>query len=392
MLEKIFGQKSLAILYIISVCIIFVSLGFSFIGYYFSGNVTDEALINQIIFTTFVFLIITLPVFLQKFLYLYIPQMIEFSLCMYTVLLTYTNFINTGIVSTFLLYFLGSFILSLLVYSIFFSLLVHRKKSGNTARMGMWAVLFNFFFDTLLFLLQSFFFWFFLDLLGTSQRGFVYYLENFLFYESGIIFFSLVSVIFCLLQKEDYFLISGFRNNLQAEFHALKDQSPERMETIRNITSDTTDYTALLRKGKGIYFFLRLVYLAIYIFYLIFTSISVLSAGTSSEPVLISLSVSGLILQCTVYIYEYYLYRKKAPNRRLRILKIIRGLLRIHTLSLSLYMMVASVQSESLLSLFFSYCMLIMNIFILCVNITTVFKETGKSKKKTAEKRRIRSE
>lgn len=387
MLEKIFGQKSLAILYLLSVCIILVSLGFSFIGYYFTDTVTPESLINQIVFTTFVFFVVTLPVFLQKVLYLYIPQLIEFSLCMYTVLLTYSNFINAGSVSTFLLYLLGSFILSLLVYSIVFSLLVHFAGKAKMIRLGMWSVLINFICTTLLFLLQSFLYWFFLDLLGTGEKGFLDYLENFLSFEGGILLFSLTAIVFCLLEKEDYFLIFGFRNNMATELLAVRNNSPEQLRTIRNITSDTTDYTALLHRGKGVYFFLRIIYLVIYVLYLAYTNFAVLSAGEVSGSFLVILSASGFILQAAVYIYEYYLYRKKAPNQRLRLLKIIRGLLRIHTLSLSLYMMIASVQSDSLLSLFFSYCILIMNIFILFVNVTTFFNTAKKEKKPSLRKK-----
>ena len=86
MLEKIFGKKSTGVVYILSAGFILLALGGAYAAYFAAQRGDLYALYGMTAFSAFELCIISLPVFLQKKLRLYIPPAIEIGLCLYSAL------------------------------------------------------------------------------------------------------------------------------------------------------------------------------------------------------------------------------------------------------------------------------------------------------------------
>ena len=130
MLEKIFGKKSTGVVYILSAGFILLALGGAYAAYFAAQRGDLYALYGMTAFSAFELLIISLPVFLQKKLRLYIPPAIEIGLCLYSALFFAVQYLyipRTAVID-FLLPFLGGFVFAMPVFSILYSLQLRRGK------------------------------------------------------------------------------------------------------------------------------------------------------------------------------------------------------------------------------------------------------------------------
>ena len=107
----------------------------------------------------------------------------------------------------------------------------------------------------------------------------------------------------------------------------------QQYTVIKNISSDGTDYRKLMRRAKANFLFGRILYLAIYAAYLVHTCITFAGRGCLGILIIVCLA-AGFVLTALVYIYEFYLFRKGAPNQRLRRLKIAKAAVRVYSLLL----------------------------------------------------------
>ena len=150
MLEKIFGKKSTGVVYIVCAGVLLLSL----IGaaVLFLANYPDSslyALFVQVLVTAFSLAAISAPVFIQKKFKYFIPPFIEISLCVYSVLLFLLTRLHADtIVLNSFLPAVGGFILSSLIFAVFYSALSrtaekkHRRVSPLKASLLTWATAF----------------------------------------------------------------------------------------------------------------------------------------------------------------------------------------------------------------------------------------------------------
>ena len=140
------------------------------------------------------------------------------------------------------------------------------------------------------------------------------------------------------------------------------------LAVIENISGDSTDYRRLFGRAKAQFFLARIVYLALYAGYAVFTGVAFRHTGKFAALVSALFAV-GFVLTALVYVYEYYLLRHGQPNQRLRRLKIAKIVVRLYSLALVLASTVGADFAELTLSAAFSLAMAAFNLCMLFYNL-----------------------
>lgn len=374
MLEKIFGKKSTAVVYIVCASFLLLMLAGNILM--FLRDRSEQPLYSLIlhaIVTAVALAIITAPILIQKKFRLYIPPAIEVGICFYTFLSfvhslpTPQSEIQTSVSITIdLTPIIGGFILAMSIFTVLYSLLDVRaeKKERRLSLSAVTALTVAALFATaLVFTAVVWIVSFFLPE-SVSPQGFAVQTA---YYLGGGILFCIVG---CLAARShgDRFRIRSFKNPDTAKQLALKTENKTLYTVVENVSSDTTDYKKALCRAKAQFFLLRIVYLVVYGAYVVHTCIvfSRLHWGTA----LIIFLCSSFLLTACVYIYEYLLYRKNIRNQRLRKLKIAKNVARIYSLALILaamffsdyaYKPISAALSEGMI--LFNFCLFFYNIF-----------------------------
>lgn len=374
MLEKIFGKKSTAVVYIICATFLLLMLAGNILM--FLRDRSEQPLYSLIlhtIVTAVALTLITAPILIQKRFQLYIPPAIEVGLCFYTFLsfvhslpTPQTETQNSISVSVDLTPIIGGFILAMSIFTVLYSLLDMRAKKKER-RLSLSAVtaltVAALFVTALVFTAAVWIVSVFLPE-TVSLKGFsiqtAYYLGG------GILF----CIIGCITARShgERFRIRSFKNPEPAKQLALQTENRSLYTVIENVSSDTTDYKKALRRAKTQFFFLRIVYIVVYGAYVGHTCV-VFSRLRWGIALILFLCSSFLLTAC-VYVYEYLLYRKNIRNQRLRKLKIAKNVARIYSLALILaamffsdyaYEPVSAALSEGMI--LFNLCLFFYNIF-----------------------------
>ena len=369
MLEKIFGKKSTGVVYILSAGFILLALGGAYAAYFAAQRGDLYALYGMTAFSAFELLIISLPVFLQKKLRLYIPPAIEIGLCLYSALFFAVQYLyipRTGVID-FLLPFLGGFVFAMPVFSILYSLLLRRGK-GKKRRSVVAVSVLSFFatavcilcFSGISFLLVALF-----D--ATTAERFLRELAFSSAQFAGTALFCLIGGLTAHSHRRR-FAIRSFKDTDRAKEAALKEHDKTELAVIENISGDSTDYRRLFGRAKAQFFLARIVYLALYAGYAVFTGVAFRHTGKFAALVSALFAV-GFVLTALVYVYEYYLLRHGQPNQRLRRLKIAKIVVRLYSLALVLASTVGADFAELTLSAAFSLAMAAFNLCMLFYNL-----------------------
>lgn len=369
MLEKIFGKKSTGVVYIVCAGVLLLSL----IGaaVLFLANYPDSslyALFVQVLVTAFSLAAISAPVFIQKKFKYFIPPFIEISLCVYSVLLfLLTRFRTETIILNSFLPAVGGFILSSLIFAVFYSALAraaekkHRRVSPLKASLLTWATAF-----ALMLALAGLFALANLaaDVRTSSMQLFMAQAAHFVF---GSLLFCITGYFSARSHKER-FRIYSFKDPETAERYAVKKKNKALYTVVRNISKDRTDYKKALSYAKTRYYFIRILHLTAYAAYTVHACITFSKLKGLGYAIGFAL-ISSFVFTAIVYVYEYILYRKNAVNQRLRKLKIAKAVARCYSLALLLAAMYVADYNYNKLSGLFSVGMLLFNLCLMIYNI-----------------------
>lgn len=370
MLEKIFGKRSTGVVYIACAGFILLALGGAFAAYFAAGRGDLYALLGMAAFSAYELCIISLPVFLQKKQKLYIPPFIEIGLCLYSALYFAAQYMyqpQTAVVE-FLLPFLGGFVFAMPVFCILYSLAGRRaEKRGGHLHIAAVSVM-SFFATAVCILLFSGISFALVVLFDrTTAERFLRELAFSAAQFAGTALFCLIGGITAHSHRQP-FAIRSFKDAEQAKRAALERHDKTRLAVIENISSDRTDYRRLLGRAKAQFFLARIVYLAVYAGYAVFTGVAFQRDGRSGVLLGVLFAV-GFVLTALVYVYEYYLLRRGQPNQRLRKLKIAKIAVRLYSLAVVLGTTFTADHAELTLSAAFSLAMAAFNLCMLFYNI-----------------------
>ena len=386
MLEKIFGKKSTGVVYIFCAAFLLFMLAGAVATYVAAGSGSIYSLVGYAIFTAFELAFMSLPVFVQKRYRLYIPPAVEIGICLYAVLfLAGSHYYdpNTSVQVTFTP-FVGGFVYAMSVFCVLNSLLSvraeKRKKRASPLQVSVCT-----FFTTEIFVLLLYLA-LYLAGLGTrmvAPSDITKFLAYSAAHQGGNFVFCIIGYITAKSRRAERYKIRSFKNSESAQRAALERNDKTQYTVIRNISEDDTDYRKLLRKAKANFFAGRILYLAIYAAYLVHTCIAFSHEGNLGILIIVCLSV-GFALSALVYVYEYYLFRRSAPNQRLRKLKIAKAAVRVYSLLLIITAGFAADSGNNPLSSLVSMVMTAIN---LCVLFYNLFGKPRKypSAKKSAE-------
>ena len=387
MLEKIFGKKSTGVVYILCASFLLLTLAGSVALFFTKEGGSLFTLLGYAAFTAIELTLISFPVFVQKRWRLYIPPAIEIGICLYAVLFLSGNLYydpNTDVFIS-LTPFVGGFVFAMTVFSIVYSLGSLRAKRKNKRLSPLLISVLTFFATELLVL----FFYLSIYLLGLAVRALSpENITDILAYstahQGGNFVFCVIGFFTARSRRAERYQIKSFKNAPKAEADALQSRNKTQYIVIRNISGDDTDYRKLLRRAKANFLFGRILYLIVYAAYLVHTCITFAGRGRLGILIIVFLS-AGFVLSALVYVYEYYLFQKGAPNQRLRRLKIAKAAVRVYSLLLILTASFLADAGDAPLSTLFSA---IMAVFNLCVLFYNLFGKPRKypSAKRPAEK------
>lgn len=392
MLEKIFGKKSTAVVYLICASFLLLMLAGNIL--LFLRGRSEQSLYSLIIHaivTAVALALITAPILIQKKFRLYIPPAIEVGLCFYT-FLSFVHSLPTpettpaSAITIDLTPVIGGFILAMSVFTVLYSVLDNRaqKRKRRLSLSAVTALTVAALFATALVFTAAVWIASFFLPESVSPQGFAVQTA---YYLGGGLLFCIVG---CLAARShgDRFRIRSFKNPDTAKQLALKTENKTLYTVVENVSSDTTDYKKALRRAKAQFFLLRIVYLVVYGTYVVHTCIvfSRLRWGTA----LIIFLCSSFLLTACVYIYEYLLYRKNIRNQRLRKLKIAKNVARIYSLALILAAMFFSDYAYKPISAALSEGMILFNLCLFFYNIFGKPKHypSGEGLRRTAKQNR----
>ena len=371
MLEKIFGKKSTGVVYIICAGFLLLTLAGSVALYLTEEGGSLLTLVGSAVFTAIELVLISLPVFVQKRWRLYIPPAIEIGICLYAVLFLFGNTYYDPKTNIFvsLTPFIGGFVFATTVFSILYSLSSLRAENKGKRPSPLRVSVLTFFVTELVVAL----FYLCIYLVGLAVRAVVPAdISRFLAYstahQGGNFVFCVIGFFTARSRRAERYKIKSFKNAQSAEIAALKAKDKTQYTVIKNISNDDTDYRKLLRRARANFLIGRIVYLAIYAAYLVHTCITFADRGNLGILIIVFLA-AGFVLSALVYVYEYYLFRKGAPNQRLRRLKIGKAAVRVYSLLLILTASFAADSGNEPVSSLFSAVMVVFNLCVLFYNL-----------------------
>lgn len=386
MLEKIFGKKSTGVVYIVCAGFLLLMLASSVALYFTTEGGSLFTLVGYAVYTAIELALISLPVFVQKRWRLYIPPAIEVGICLYAVLFLTGNMYYDPKTNIFVSFtpFVGGFVFAMTVFSILYSVSSLRAEKKSKRPSPLRVSVLTFFATELVVLL----FYLIIYLIALAVRAvtpgdITKFLAYSTAHQGGNFVFCVIGYFTARSRRADRYKIKSFKNVPKAEIAAIEAKNKTQYTVIKNISEDDTDYRKLLRRAKANFLFGRILYLAVYAAYLVHTCITFASRGRLGILIIVCLS-AGFALSALVYVYEYYLFRKGAPNQRLRRLKIGKAAVRIYSLLLIISASFAADSGNAPLSSLFSAAMAVFN---LCVLFYNLFGKPRKypSAKKSAE-------
>ena len=370
MLEKVFGKKSTAVVYIVCSAFLLLSFGISALSYFLWHKGSLLTLVGFAAFTAFELALMSLPVFVQKKFRLYIPPAVEIGICISSaVFLLNRMYSAKTLLFISLSPLVGGFTVAMTVFCILSSLAEARKEHTGrkysptvvTAMAFVLSLLLILLLNTGLYLLAFF-------TRAMPQRGFSFFITYAVSHTGGIAAFCIIGRLSLRSGKPPKYRIQSFKNIENAERSALQNQNTTQYDVIRNISKDNTDYKKVVRWLKTKFLFGRVLYLVLYAGYLVVACITFTKHGKLGL-LLIPPFALGFILISLVYIYEYYLFRKGSPNQRLRKFKIAKTCVRIYTLILLLCASFLSDYTLNEFSALLSNTLIIVNLASLFYNL-----------------------
>ena len=371
LLEKIFGKKSTAVIYLLCAIFLLMTLAGNVFLFVFSpGEQALYKLLIHVISTAAGLAIITIPVLIQKRFKLFIPPFVEAGLCFAT-LLSFIRSIPLSSTAHFSPFLdltpaVIGFVLAMSVFTVlysYFDLRAEKKKRQpsltlvilfTAAAMATMLVLFT----------AS------VAVVSTFRKNIVS-LRGFLvpaaYYFAGGLLFCIIGCI-AAHSRGDKFRIRSFKDPDCTKQFAKKTENRSLYTVVSNVSSDTTDYRFALRKAKLHFFLLRIFYLVVYAAYIVHTCI-VFAHLKWWGYFLIPLLISSFLLTACVYVYEYSLYKKGKRNQRLRKLKIAKNGARAYSLALILAAMFYSDYAYRPLSAVLSQGMILFNLCLFFYNL-----------------------
>lgn len=385
MLEKIFGKKSTGVVYIVCASVLLLSLAAS--ALLFLVRYPDASLyvlFTQALVTVISLAAISAPVFIQKRFRYYIPPFIEIALCAYVLLfLLLQRAPENGMVLYSFLPASGGFMLSMVLFAVFYSVLSKRAQAKGRrtplfrsvagtfgaalalmAALGALAALSSVIMNAPRPPLHA-------SLLSLAH----YLLGSLLFCATGY---------FAARSHEERFRIRSFKNTESAERFALEKKNRSMYTVVGNLSRDTTDYRGVFLRAKASYYTVRIAYLALYAGYIVFSCITFWELSGWGQAIAFFLC-SSFLFTTAVYIYEYFLFRKRTVNQRLRKLKIAKTTARSYSLLLILAAMYFADFHYSSLSVVLSVGMLLFNLCLLFYNLFGKPRRYPPVKKKNKE-------
>lgn len=349
MLEKLFGKRSTGIIWMISAGILLFLLA-GFLASYFLWKAVDlYSLLGYALFIALALVLITLPAVVQKKFKLYIPPFVQSGICVYAVLYLVNDLLpapqkeeGLALVQVNFLPAIGGFFLCAAIFSVVYSLL-RSRAARKGKKLAEWAVpLVTFFVTTLLLVLINMPALFIaLPPFSHGADNVAAALVNAAGYETGAFAFCLTGWATMLTGRSEWYTIRSFRNAERAKSEAVQRGNRTLLTVVENMERDRTDYKKLLRRTKAQFYLARIVFLAFYAAYLVFSCIGFYETGGVGYAVIV-LTAAGFALTAAVYLYEFYLFRRNALNQRLRKLKIVRTAVKLYTFLLTAFATMAA--------------------------------------------------
>lgn len=385
MLEKIFGKKSTGIVYIICAAVLLFSFGGAALTYLLADSYDLYTLIGQAVLTACSLALISAPVIIQKRFRLYIPPLIEISLCAFMLLYYGSTLVPQLVIAAEALPAVGGFVLAMAIFTVLYSLFDHRAVKQKK-RTKVWLVSLLSFVGSALLILIAAVLMYAVASVRDEKPDIFYYLAQASYFQGGSALFCAIAFFTVRSRSGKNFRIHSFRNAEEAKRSAEESRNKTQVAVIENITRDKTDYRKLFRSAKAKFFFARILWLAVYVGYLAHACVVFSKLGGWGYAILIAL-FSAFVLMAAVYIYEYILFRRGELNQRLRAMKIAKAATRIYALALIFVAMFYAGYREHELSTFISVCMSLVNMCSLFYNLfgKKPRKYPSLHKKKSAE-------
>lgn len=367
MLEKIFGKRSTGIIYIICAAVLLLSFGGAALSYILVDTYDLYTLIGQAVLTACSLALISAPVIIQKKFRLYIPPLIEISLCAFMLLYYGSTLVPQLAIASEALPAIGGFVLAMAIFTVLYSVFDHRAIRQKK-RTKVWLVSLLSFAGAALLILIIAILMYAVSALRDETPDIFYYLTQASYFQGGGALFCAIAFFTVRSRSGKNFRIHSFRNAEEAKRSAEESKNRTQVAVIENITRDKTDYRKLFRSAKAKFFFVRILWLAVYVGYLVHACLVFSKLGGWGYAILFAL-FSAFVLMAAVYIYEYVLFRRGELNQRLRAMKIAKAAARIYALALIFVAMFYAGYRENELSTFISVCMSLVNMGSLFYNL-----------------------
>ena len=369
MLEKIFGKKSTGVVYIVCVSFLLLALLGALVSFVASyPDASLYPLLVQALLTLIALFAVSAPVFIQKKFRYYIPPFIEISLCVYVTLLFVLPRFEANTVATFsFLPAAGGFVVSMLLFAVIYSALSKKAQTKQKSAPVLTSALLTVGAAFMVIIIMAALSSLTSRIMETpvmSRKTFLMQCFQYLF---GTLLFC-VTGCFAVRSHGERFRIHNFKNPERAEKIAAEKKNKTLYTVVKNISSDTTNYERALARAKAGYYAIRILYLVLYAAYIIHACFAFSQLGVLGYTIIFAL-ISSFLFTAFVYIYEYFLFRKGAPNQRLRRLKIAKTVSRCYTLSLMLVAMFVADYNYNILSAVLSVGMLLFNLCLMFYNI-----------------------
>ncbi len=374
-IRKYFGTEKRAAIYF--GCLSLTALSFLFLAYkdlFLTDPKNIPDFFTHAIYLLCVALILTLPVFIQKWYRIYIPSFLQIIFSCYFTLRAFVGAFyipKSGLVLSFLP-FAGGLVFSMTLFSVVYSVACYRAEKyhktpsafRSAALTALASALFILTGEMLLFLLKS--------IRGTDFDG---YLRDFIFETGGHLGGILVycSIGWYLVKKDraEGFMIRTASDIEGAKAYALRAEKHDLYAAIRSDEKYPLQRQSVAAFAKEKYLFIKIVYFLLYAGYAatIFYNFFAHKIFSLVQPIMLALF---LVFSLSSSIYEYKLYKAGGKSRKLYLLKVCKCYFRIVYLGLSLSILFSSDQGGSVVSIVYSIAMSLLNFGLLLYDIVKI--------------------